>query len=119
MVGKEKYYPQPTPNCRYYIKPNEGSCGKGIKIVNRYPIIFDDNYTVCPEIITRLKNKRFKYDYRVWIGIKNDLSYYVCKTLICRISNIPFSLETQEGTLRTKELTTTLAGPLRLCHGST
>jgi hypothetical protein len=102
LVSQKDYYPQPTPNCRYYIKPNEGSCGHGIKIVDTYPEKIIEGYTICPEIITPLiekDNKKYKYDYRVWIGIRSDLTYYICPTFIRRISNIPFSLDSEYGSL--------------------
>ena len=102
LIGKEKYYPQATPNCRYYIKPVHGTCGHGIKIVNHFPENMLEDHIVCPEIITPLiekDGKLFKYDYRVWIGIKSDLTYYICPTFIKRISNVPFSLDTDYGSL--------------------
>lgn len=107
MIGKKNYYPQQTPNCRYYIKPNDGSCGKGIQITHTLPLTPIDGYTICPEIITPLilvKNKKCKYDYRVWIGICTDLTYFICPTLIRRISTIPFSLDTTYGSLTNTSL---------------
>lgn len=102
LVGTCSYYPQPTPNCRYYIKPNGGSCGKCIQIVRTLPKELILDHTICPEIICPLiaiDDKKYKYDYRVWIGIKSDLTYYICPTLIRRISNIPFNLNTDYGSL--------------------
>lgn len=102
LVKNEKYYPQVTQNCRYYVKPNDGSCGKGIYILNEYPTNPIENHTICPEIITPLllkKGKKYKYDYRVWIAINSDLTYHICPTFICRISNVPFSLNTEYGSL--------------------
>lgn len=102
LVGTCNYYPQSTSNCRYYIKPNDGSCGKGIRIVNSLPNEPIQDHTICPEIVTPLisiNNKKYKYDYRVWIAIKSNLTYFICPTLIKRISNIPFSLETDYGSL--------------------
>lgn len=102
LVGKHDYYPQPIPNCRYYIKPNDGSCGKGIKIVNSLPNNPISDHTICPEIVTPLisiNGKKCKYDYRVWIAIKSDLTYFICPTLIQRISNVPFNLESEYGSL--------------------
>lgn len=107
LIGTKSYYPQATPNCRYYIKPNDGSCGKGIKIVNIMPSESIQDHIICPEIMTPLINindKKYKYDYRVWIGIKSDLTYYICPTLIRRISNIPFSLNTDLGSLTNTSL---------------
>ena len=102
LVSKEKYYPQATPNCRYYIKPVHGTCGHGIRVVNHFPENILDDHIVCPEIIPSLiekDGKLYKYDYRVWVGIKADLTYYVCPTFIKRISNVPFSLDTDYGSL--------------------
>jgi hypothetical protein len=107
LIGSEPYYPQPTPNCRYYIKPNDGSCGKGIRIVNSKPIEPDNNYTVCPEIITPLiikSNGKFKYDYRVWVGVTEKLEFYVCPTLILRVSTIPFNINEVVGSLTNTSL---------------
>jgi hypothetical protein len=102
IVGNKNYYPQPTPNCRYYIKPNDGSCGKGIYIENTKPSKAIEGFTICPEIITPLmlvNDKKYKYDYRVWIGIKSDLTFFVCPTFILRVSMVPFSLDTIYGSL--------------------
>jgi hypothetical protein len=102
LVGNEKYYPQPTPNCRYYIKPNDGSRGQGIYILNSKPNLPIENYTVCPEIIPSLMEKDgkfYKYDYRVWIGIKSDLTYYICPTFNRRTSNIPFDITSENGSI--------------------
>ncbi len=108
LVGHEPYYPQPTPNCRYYIKPNDGSCGKGIKIVNVKPLEPIESYVVCPEIITPLittpDGLKYKYDYRVWVGIRGDLEFYVCPTLIKRISTIPFNINESVGSLTNTSL---------------
>ncbi len=108
LVGHEPYYPQPTPNCRYYIKPNDGSCGKGIQIVNTKPDKPDESCIVCPEIIPQLiinsDGTKYKYDYRVWIGIKGDLDFYVCPTLIKRISTIPFNINEIAGSLTNTSL---------------
>lgn len=101
MVGTEKYYPQPTLNCRYYIKPNDGSCGKGIQITYDIPLPIE-GYTICPEVISplmKIDGKGFKYDYRVWVGICSNLEYFICQTLILRRSNIPFSLDSTFGSL--------------------
>lgn len=98
LIGKNKYYPQETENCRYYIKPNDGSCGRDIKIVDKLPPIIE-GYTICPEIITPLILKKYKYDYRVWIGIQSNLEYFVCPTIIQRISTIPFNLNSTNGSL--------------------
>lgn len=107
MIGTKKYYPQPTPNCRYYIKPNDGSHGKGIQIVKTLPLNNMDGYTICPEIITPLISNgtyKYKYDYRVWIGIKKNLTYFICPTLVRRISTIPFNLDTIDGSLTNTSL---------------
>jgi glutathionylspermidine synthase len=45
-----------------------------------------------------------KYDIRIWIGITNDLNYYICPTFIMRTSNIPFSLNTDYGSLTNTSL---------------
>lgn len=92
IVHNKPYYPQPTPNCRYYIKPNNGSGGKGIFITERKTQL--DGYTCCPEIICPYiwrDNKKYKYDFRIWVGISAELKYFICPTFIQRISNIPFS----------------------------
>lgn len=102
IVGKKKYYPQETQNCRYYIKPVDGSCGKGIKIVNTKPTFPIDNHIICPEIISqfeKIDGKNFKYDFRVWIGISSDLEYYICPTFIKRISLVPFNINETNGSL--------------------
>lgn len=102
IVGKEAYYPQETPNCRYYIKPNDGSSGKGILIVNSKPINLIENHTICPEIITSLMDmngKMCKYDYRVWVGITSNLEYFICPTFILRVSNKEFDLHEIHGSL--------------------
>jgi len=103
LIGNEKYYPQPTENCRYYIKPNNGSFGRGIKLVNSLNNITNiDDHIICPEIITpciTIDEKQYKYDYRVWIGIKSDLSYFICPTFIKRISNIPFDITITDGSI--------------------
>ncbi len=108
LVGNEPYYPQPTPNCRYYIKPNDGSCGKRIQIVNAKPDKPDDKWVTCPEIIPRLittpDGLKYKYDYRVWVGIKGDLEFYVCPTLIKRTSTIPFNINESAGSLTNTSL---------------
>ncbi len=108
LVGHEPYYPQPTPNCRYYIKPNDGSCGKGIQIVNVKPMEPVESCVVCPEITPRLittpDGLKYKYDYRVWVGITGDLEFYVCPTLIKRISTIPFNINESAGSLTNTSL---------------
>lgn len=108
LVGYEPYYPQPTQNCRYYIKPNDGSCGKGIQIVNVKPMEPVESCVVCPEIITPLiinpDGLQYKYDYRVWVGITGDLEFYVCPTLIKRISTIPFNINYSAGSLTNTSL---------------
>lgn len=107
IVNSKTYYPQETPNCRYYIKPNGGSCGKGIQIVNELPLFEIKDCTICPEIISPLieiDNKKYKCDYRVWIAIQSDLTYFVCPTLIRRISSVPFSLISEYGSLTNTSL---------------
>ena len=114
LIGDKNYYPQPTPNCRYYIKPNDGSCGKGIEIVDSLPLDLDKNYIACPEIITPLikssgtnLNHGYKYDYRVWIGIcysQTDLTYFICPTFILRVSSIPFNPKEKNGSLTNTSL---------------
>lgn len=126
LIGKKNYYPQPTPNCRYYIKPNDGSCGKGIEIVDSLPLDLDKNYIACPEIITPLikssdinsnqnTNYGYKYDYRVWIGIcslptsqisstQTNLTYFICPTFILRVSSIPFNPKEKDGSLTNTSL---------------
>lgn len=124
IVKHKNYYPQPTPNCRYYIKPNNGSCGKGIEIVDSLPLDLDKNYIACPEIITPLikssdinlnQNQGYKYDYRVWIGIcslptsqisstQTDLTYFICPTFILRVSSIPFNPKEKDGSLTNTSL---------------
>ncbi len=108
LVGHESYYPQPTPNCRYYIKPNDGSCGKGIQILNVKPDKLDDTCVACPEIIPRLITNpdglQYKYDYRVWVGITGELDFYVCPTLIKRTSTIPFNINETAGSLTNTSL---------------
>jgi len=108
LIGHESYYPQPKPNCRYYIKPNDGSCGKGIQIVNVKPIEPVESCVVCPEIITPLITKsdgfQYKYDFRVWVGITGDLEFYVCPTLILRVSTIPFNINDSAGSLTNTSL---------------
>ena len=37
IVKYKKYYPKITENCRFYIKHNKSSCGKGIYILNKLP----------------------------------------------------------------------------------
>lgn len=98
IVKDKDYYPQKTNNCRYYIKPNEGSCGKGITISNTYPGEID-GYIVCPEIKTSLIDGKYKYDFRVWIAISSNLQYYICPTFIQRVSTIEFSDNKFEGSL--------------------
>lgn len=107
LVHNEKYYPQPTQNCRYYIKPNNGSGGKNIKIVNSLNNLKLIDETASPEILTPCVIKdgiKYKYDYRVWIGIKSDLSYYICPTLIKRVSNIPFDITKKDGSITNTSL---------------
>lgn len=113
MVGHKNYYPQPTPNCRYYIKPNDGSCGKGIKIVettevNDYLNKLSNNYTICPEIccplLTDINGLSYKYDFRIWIGICSNLDYFICPTFILRVSNIPFDINKTDGSLTNTSL---------------
>lgn len=107
LIHTKKYYPQPTQNCRYYIKPNEGSCGKGIQVVNELPSQKIVGHTICPEIITPLisiENMHYKYDYRVWIGIDLELNYFVCPTIIRRVSTVPFSLDTAYGSITNTSL---------------
>ena len=107
IVGNKRYYPQPTPNCRYYVKPNDGSCGKGIQIINKLPLVPIKDHTVCPEIMSPLVSigpHKYKYDYRVWIGIQSDLKYYICPTFICRTSMVPFNLDTINGSLTNTSL---------------
>jgi hypothetical protein len=107
LVGNEDFYPQKTPNCRYYIKPNDGSSGKKINIVNSLPPTPIPNCTICPEIMSPLiyiDNQGYKYDYRVWIGITSDLKYYICPTLILRLSNIPFDINNSLGSLTNTSL---------------
>jgi len=107
ILNKKEYYPQPTPNCRYYIKPNDGSCGKGIIILNSKPQYQIKDHTICPEIITPLvviNEKKYKYDFRVWIGISSNLEYYICPTFIKRISTIPFDISKNEGSLTNTSL---------------
>lgn len=118
MVGHKNYYPQPTPNCRYYIKPNDGSCGKGIKIVNSEEIgecvknlirlKQIDNYTICPEIcsplITDNNGFSYKYDFRVWVGICSNLEYFICPTFIQRICKIPFDINKTNGSFTNTSL---------------
>ena len=107
IYNKKKYYPQEKPNCRYYIKPNDGSCGKGITIVNSKPKYKIEGYTICPEILTPLHvidGKKFKYDYRIWIGISSNLEYYICPTFIKRISNISFNINKIDGSLTNTSL---------------
>ena len=107
LVSTKSYYPQSMPNCRYYIKPNDGSCGKGIQIVNFLPPNPIEGYTICPEIITPpiiIGTNKYKYDYRVWIGIQSDLKYFICPTLIKRVSTVPFSLDTMYGSFTNTSL---------------
>lgn len=107
IYNKKEYYPQEKPNCRYYIKPNDGSCGKGIRIINSKPIYKIEDHTICPEILTPLviiDGKKFKSDYRVWIGLSSDLEYYICPTFIKRISTIPFDISKFEGSLTNTSL---------------
>lgn len=102
LVCAENYYPNVSDGCRYYLKPNDGSNGKGIIISQSLPSDQLENYTICPEILTPLvetSNGLCKYDYRVWIGISGSLDFFVCPTIIKRISLIPFSLETDYGSL--------------------
>lgn len=106
LVKNELYYPQPTQNCRYYLKPNNGSNGKNIKIINNNNITIED-HILCPEIITplmRTQNGLCKYDYRIWIGIKNNLDFYICHTMIKRVSLIPFDLNSENGSLTNTSL---------------
>jgi hypothetical protein len=98
LVGKEHYYPQPTANCRYYIKPDNGSCGKNIQIVLSLPEQPIPNHTICPEILSPLHNS-CKYDFRVWIGITSQLQYYICPTFILRLSNYHFDINNSLGSL--------------------
>jgi len=107
LCNKKSYYPQETINCRYYIKPNDGSCGKGIKIINSKPEYPIENYTICPEIISNpiIRNgQKFKCDFRVWIGICSDLKYFVCPTFIKRVSTIPFDIKNEIGSLTNTSL---------------
>jgi hypothetical protein len=114
MVGDKYYYPQPTPNCRYYIKPNDGSCGKGIKIINSEDIDTilevntNNNYVICPEIISPLLSdsdgNKYKYDFRIWVGICSNLDYFICPTFIQRICKIPFDINNIEGSLTNTSL---------------
>jgi hypothetical protein len=107
LFGNEDYYPKQTPNCRYYIKPNNGACGKNIQIVNSLPLQPIPNHIICPEIITPLiyvENKGFKFDYRVWIGITSDLEYFICPTIILRQSTIPFDINNSLGSLTNTSL---------------
>eukprot|EP01038_Epipyxis_sp_PR26KG_P015448 gene15448-20842_t len=92
-----EFYPKVTPNCRYYIKPNDGAGGKGILIVNELqrPLA---GYTITPEIITPLING-MKYDYRVWIGITGNLDYFICPTFIKRKSTVAFDITSNAGSL--------------------
>lgn len=100
LIGDKNYYPQITNNCRFYIKPNNGSCGKGIKIVNNIDDIKEDeNFTICPEILTPLIENKYKYDFRVWIAIKSNFEYYICPTFIMRVSYLEFNLNKEEGSL--------------------
>lgn len=98
LVGTEDYYPQPTINCRYYIKPDNGSEGKNILIVSSLPEYIPPNHTICPEILSPLINE-YKYDFRVWVGITSELNYYICPTFILRLSNIPFNINLAIGSL--------------------
>lgn len=115
LYHNKHYYPQPSFNCRYYIKPNDGSCGKGIKIVENLNEISDvekDNRTICPEILTDLiliDEKYYKYDYRVWVGIKknidNSLSYYICPSFIMRVqTNYEFDINNKQSLLTNTSL---------------
>lgn len=99
IVGNEIYYPQETPGCRYYIKPNDGSCGKDIRIVENK--LFEDivGYTICPEIITPLIGGKYKYDYRVWVVVNSDLTYFICPTFIKRVSLVEFDIKQTYGSL--------------------
>lgn len=102
IVKDKNYYPSVTPNCRYYIKPNNGSYGRGIQITNSYPLDVPNDCTVTPEIISPLieiDGLFYKYDYRVWIGICDDLSYYICPTFIKRTSKVPFNIKSSYGSL--------------------
>lgn len=107
LISSKKYYPQIKSDCRFYVKPNNGSCGKGIKILNHDSQILksyldDEDYTICPEIISKLINKNgknYKSDYRVWIAIKQNLDYHIFPTFIQRISNIPFDINSEYGSI--------------------
>lgn len=100
IVGQKNYYPQTTIKCRYYIKPNDGSCGKGIEISNTF--ISKEGYTTTPEIICpmiEIDSIKYKYDYRVWISIREDLTYFICPTFIQRVSMLPFDKDKIDGSL--------------------
>ncbi len=67
-----------------------------------------ESCVVCPEITPRLittpDGLKYKYDYRVWVGITGDLEFYVCPTLIKRISTIPFNINESAGSLTNTSL---------------
>ena len=107
LVSNKNYYPQKTHNCRYYIKPNAGSCGKGITIVNEFLTQIPENHTAVAEIIPpmiTINKEKYKYDYRIWIGICSDMRYFICPTFIKRISCVPFDISLCYGSLTNTSL---------------
>ena len=102
IISNKYYYPKPSSNCRYYIKPNSGSNGKNIQIVNKIPDGPIDGFTIVPEILTpfiKIDDIEYKYDYRVWIGIQKNLKYFICHNFIKRISMVPFAINRTDGSL--------------------
>lgn len=93
----KQYIPQITPNCRWFRKPNTGTCGMGITIHDVRPE-YDEDYSLSPEVLSDLCDGH-KYDWRVWVGICSDRSYHICLPAVQRISQYIFSNRCLEGSI--------------------